>query len=49
VSAFGGLTIVGILLGSRLVTHVPQEVLKRAFAVLLLLVAATMLWQYATV
>lgn len=49
VSAFGGLTIVGILVGSHFVSRVPQEALKRAFALLLVLVATAMLWQYATV
>ena len=48
VLGFSGLTIIGMLVGSAFVTRVPQLVLKRAFAVLLLGVAATMLWQYAT-
>ena len=48
VLGFGGLTIAGILVGSALVTRVPQAALKRAFALLLLVVASLMLWQYGT-
>lgn len=48
VLTFGAVTIVGILIGSALVPAVPQRTLKRAFAALLLVVATSMLWQYAT-
>ena len=42
---FGGLTAVGILTGSRFITRVPQRVLKLAFAALLVLIGALILWQ----
>ena len=46
--AFGGLMIAGILGGSALAPRVPQAALKRAFAVLLLLVGSGIIWQYAS-
>ncbi len=42
---FGGLASVGILLGSALVPRIPQLALKRAFALLLLVVASSLVWQ----
>lgn len=48
IGAFGGLTVAGILAGSALVPRIPQAALKRAFALLLFLVASWMLWQYLT-
>ncbi len=42
---FGGIAAVGILVGSALIKHVPVQILKRAFAVLLLLIGALILWQ----
>lgn len=38
-------TAIGILAGTALVRHLPQQVLKRAFAVLLVAVAGFILWQ----
>ncbi len=49
VGGFGAVTAVGILVGSRLVTHVPQRALKQAFAALLVLVGGLILYQYLTV
>lgn len=45
VAAFAALAGAGILVGSALVRRVPTPQLKRAFAVLLILVAAAILWQ----
>lgn len=45
---FGGVTAVGILAGSALVSHVPQRALKIAFAVLLLLIGSWILFQYGS-
>jgi uncharacterized membrane protein YfcA len=42
---FTGLAIVGILVGSRLSTHVPQHTLRRAFGGLLLMVGLFILFQ----
>lgn len=42
---FAGFTGAGILGGTALVKHVPQQQLKRAFAVLLMVVAGLILWQ----
>ena len=42
---FAALAIVGILLGSWLVRFVPQQTLKRAFAVLLILMGSVILYQ----
>ena len=42
---FGGLTAVGILAGAQLITRVPARALKIAFAVLLVLIGALILWQ----
>jgi uncharacterized membrane protein YfcA len=42
---FAGFTAVGILGGSALAVKVSQSNLKRAFAALLVLVAAYILWQ----
>ncbi len=39
---FTAVTVTGILVGTSLVRFVPQEALRRAFAVLLVLVAARM-------
>jgi len=44
---FGGLTAVGILVGAQLITRVPARALKIAFAVLLVLIGALILWQNA--
>lgn len=38
-------TAIGILAGTALVRHLPQQTLKRAFAVLLVAVAGLILWQ----
>ncbi len=46
---FGAFTAIGILAGSAMIDRVPQRTLKRAFATLLLVVGALMLWQYATI
>jgi uncharacterized membrane protein YfcA len=48
VGAFGGVTAVGIVAGSALVSHVPQRTLKVAFAVLLLLIGSWILFQYGS-
>jgi uncharacterized membrane protein YfcA len=42
---FGGVTIAGVIAGTWGARHVPQGALKRAFAVLLLVIAAGLLWQ----
>ena len=42
---FGGLASVGILVGTALVPRVPQIALKRAFALLLIVVASSIVWQ----
>lgn len=42
---FAGFTAIGILFGTALSSKVEQSTLKRAFAVLLVLVAAFILWQ----
>ena len=44
----GGIAAIGILVGSALVQYVPQRALKRAFALLLVIVGSTILWQYGT-
>lgn len=36
--------LVGVLAGTRIMTHVPDAWLRRAFAVFLIIVAARMLW-----
>jgi uncharacterized membrane protein YfcA len=45
---FGGIASAGILIGSALVPRVPQAALRRAFALLLLVVASSMVWQGLT-
>lgn len=45
VATFAALAGVGILVGSALVRRVPTQQLKRAFAVLLIVVGASILWQ----
>lgn len=42
---FGGAAAVGILVGSALTTRVGQQALRKAFALLILLVAVLILWQ----
>jgi len=42
---FGAVAAVGILIGSALLPKVPQAALKRAFAVLLLVISALIFWQ----
>jgi uncharacterized membrane protein YfcA len=42
---FAGVAAAGILVGSVMLKRVPQQMLKRAFAVLLLLIGALILWQ----
>lgn len=41
---FTAVAIAGIVVGTRLVRHIPQAALRRAFAVFLLVVGAFMLW-----
>ena len=43
--AFTGVAIVGILLGTRLVRHVPADALRRAFGVFLILMGLLILYQ----
>jgi uncharacterized membrane protein YfcA len=45
---FGGIASVGILIGSALVRRVPQAALRRAFALLLFVVASSMVWRSLT-
>lgn len=45
VGLFAGVAAIGILAGSALMKHVPQQVLKRAFALLLVGIGAFILWQ----
>lgn len=45
VITFSGIAIVGILAGTALVRYVDQRLLKRGFAVLLLLIAVLIVWQ----
>lgn len=45
---FGLVMVVGILAGSAFIRSVPQHVLKRAFAILLLCIALLILWQNRT-
>jgi uncharacterized membrane protein YfcA len=42
---FAAVAIAGILLGTRLSRRVPQHALRRAFAVLLLVMGSFILWQ----
>ncbi len=42
---FTGVAVVGILAGTALVHHIPTRALKRAFAVLLVIIGALILWQ----
>ncbi len=48
VLSFTAVAIIGILVGTALVRHVPARALKRAFAVLLMVIAALVLWQNHT-
>lgn len=43
--AFTAIAVAGILVGTRLVRHVPQETLRRAFAIFLVLMGALVLYQ----
>jgi uncharacterized membrane protein YfcA len=43
--AFTAIAVAGILVGTRLVRHVPQEMLRRAFAIFLVLMGALVLYQ----
>lgn len=45
---FTSVTVVGILAGTALVHHIPTRQLKRAFALLLVVVGALILWQNRT-
>ena len=45
VAAFAAIAMAGILAGTRLQRHVEQRMLKRAFAVFLLVIASFVLWQ----
>jgi uncharacterized membrane protein YfcA len=45
VITFSAIAVAGILAGTRLARFVPQRTLKRGFAVLLLVIAALVLWQ----
>jgi hypothetical protein len=45
VARFTGVAVLGILMGSMLVKHIPTQQLKRAFAVLLVVIGALILWQ----
>jgi uncharacterized membrane protein YfcA len=45
VLSFTGVAIVGILIGTVLIRHVQARALKRAFSVLLMVIAALVLWQ----
>lgn len=45
---FGATAAAGILVGSALIKHVPQAALKRAFAVLLVVIATMILWRSLT-
>jgi uncharacterized membrane protein YfcA len=49
VFAFGGVAIVGVLVGSSFTARVPERAMKRAFGILLLLVVALMCWRLRTV
>lgn len=45
VVSFGLVTVVGIFVGSAFIRHVPQQVLKRVFALLLVGIAILIFWQ----
>ena len=45
VITFSAVAVAGILVGTRFQQHVPQRALKRGFALLLLVIAALVLWQ----
>lgn len=49
VVTFGSITAAGILVGSHLVQYVPQRALKKAFAVLLVVIGSMILYQYLTI
>jgi uncharacterized membrane protein YfcA len=44
-AAFGGVAIVGILIGTRLVRHVPAAALRNAFGAFLILMGLFILYQ----
>lgn len=44
---FTAVAVVGIIAGTRLVTHVPAPALRRAFAVMLVAIGALIVWQNA--
>lgn len=45
---FAAVAVLGILLGTRLVAHVPTVVLRRAFAIMLVAIGALVIWQSGT-
>lgn len=45
VAWFAGATAIGIVIGTSLISRVPQASLKRAFALLLVVVAGSLIWQ----
>jgi uncharacterized membrane protein YfcA len=45
VIVFSGVAIGGVIAGTWIARHVRQGTLKRAFAALLLVIAASLLWQ----
>ena len=45
VISFGLVTVVGIFAGAAFIRRVPQQVLKRAFALLLIAIALLIFWQ----
>lgn len=47
--AFAAAAVIGILLGTRIIRHVPQETLRRAFAVFLVLMGAFILYSNRSV
>ncbi|MBP6775004.1 MAG: sulfite exporter TauE/SafE family protein, partial [Gemmatimonadaceae bacterium] len=48
VSWFTAIASLGMIIGTRLSPRLPAPVLRRAFALLLLLLAVFMIWQHAT-
>lgn len=46
---FGAFVAVGIVLGGRILRHINQTVLKRAFSVLILVIALLLIWQNQTI
>jgi uncharacterized membrane protein YfcA len=45
VTTFSAVAIAGIVAGTRFARFVPQRTLKKGFSVLLLVIAALVLWQ----